>query len=119
MGFERVSRISEEFKREISNVISNEIRDPRIAKFTSVTSVDVTKDLRYAKVYISVLGDEKAREDTLAGLRSAAGFIRREMGRRIKLRYTPEVIFESDRSIEQGIYMSHLIEEANKGENSK
>ena len=92
MGFERVNRISEEYKREISDLISNEIRDPRIAQFTSVTHVDVTKDLRYAKVYISVLGDKKAREDTLTGLKSAAGFARREMGKRKNLRYNPEII---------------------------
>lgn len=120
MSFERVSRISEEYKREISNLIKNEIKDPRIAEFTSVTSVEVTRDLRYAKVFVSVLGNDKQKEDTLTGLKSAAGFIRREMGKRVKLRYTPEVLFELDRSIEHGIYISKLIDEANRtGEDDK
>lgn len=114
MSFERISRISEEFKREISSIIKSDIRDPRIAEFTSIISVDVTKDLRYAKVYISVLGDEKQKSDTLTGLKSASGFIRKEIGSRIKLRYTPEIIFELDKSIEHGIYISNLIKEANK-----
>lgn len=120
MAFERVSRISGEFKKEISDIIKNEIKDPRIAEFTSVMSVDVTRDLRYAKVYISVLGDEKKKNDTLTGLRNAAGFARKEIGKRIRLRYTPEIIFELDESIEKGIYISKLIEEANKtGEDKK
>ena len=120
MAFKRTSRISEEFKREIGNIIQNEIKDPRIAEVTSVISVDVTKDLKYAKVYISVLGDDKKRKDTLIGLKSAAGYIRKEIGHRIKLRITPEIIFESDNSIEHGIYISKLISEANKtGEEKK
>lgn len=120
MSFQRVSRISEEFKRELSDIIKNDIRDPRIAEFTSVMSVDVTKDLRYAKAYISIYGDEKQRNDTITGLRSAAGFIRKEIGRRIKLRYTPELIFELDKSIEHGIYISSLLKNANKaGEDTK
>jgi len=120
MSFERVNRISEEFKKELSNIINNEIKDPRIAEFTSVMAVDVTKDLRYAKAYISVLGDEKKKSDTIQGLKSAAGFIRKEIGKRIKLRYTPEIIFEIDKSIEQAMHISKLIDEANKsGEGTK
>lgn len=113
MSFPRVYRISEEYKREISDIIRNDIKDPRIAEFTSVMSVEVTRDLKYAKVYISVLGDEKKRAETLEGLRSAAGFVRREMGKRVKLRYTPEIVFEPDNSIEHGIYISKLIDEVN------
>lgn len=114
MAFARVNRISEEFKKEISHLIKNDIRDPRIAEFTSVMSVDITKDLKYAKVYISVLGNEKQKADTLIGLKSAAGFVRKELGREIKLRYTPEIIFELDSSIEHGIYIAKLIEDAKK-----
>lgn len=114
MSFPRVNRISEEYKREISDIIRNDIKDPRIAEFTSVMSVEVTRDLRYAKVYISVLGDEKKREETLEGLKSAAGFVRREISKRVKLRYTPEIVFESDNSIEHGIYISKLIDEVNR-----
>lgn len=119
MAYERISRISEEFKREVSDIIQNDIKDPRIAQFTSVMAVDVTKDLRYAKVYISVLGDDKQKNDTITGLKSAAGFIRKEIGRRIQLRYTPEVIFELDKSIEHGLHISKLIEEANKAGEGK
>lgn len=120
MAFERINRISEEFKREISDIIKNDINDPRIAEFTSVMSAEVTKDQRYAKVYISVLGDEKQQTDTMIGLRSAAGYIRKEVGKRIKLRLTPQVIFELDKSIEHGIYISKLIDDAIKsGERPK
>lgn len=120
MSFQRISRISEEFKREISDIIINDLKDPRIAEFTSIVSVDVTKDLRYAKVYVSILGDEKKRNDTIAGLKSAAGYIRKEIGSRVKLRYTPEMLFELDKSIEHGVYISNLIRQANKaGEETK
>jgi ribosome-binding factor A len=119
MAFERISRISEEFKREISEIIKNDIKDPRIADFTSIMSVEVTRDLRYAKVYVSVFGDETAKNDTLAGLRNAAGYIRKEIGKRIKLRYTPEIIFDLDTSIERGIYISKLIDEVKKAEDKK
>lgn len=120
MSFERVSRIAEEFKRELSHIIKNDIRDPRIAEFTSILSVDITKDLRYAKVYISVLGDEKQSSDTISGLKSAAGFIRKEIGRRIKLKYTPEILFELDKSIERGIYITNLIKKTNQsGEDTR
>jgi ribosome-binding factor A len=114
MSFPRVNRISEEYKREISDLIKNDINDPRIAEFTSITSVNVSPDLKYAKVYFSVLGDDKAKEDTMAGLKSAAGFVRKEMSKRVKLRYTPEIIFELDTSIEHGIYISKLIEDTKK-----
>lgn len=119
MSFPRVNRISEEYKREISDIINHEIKDPRIADFTSVTNVEVTKDLRYAKVYISVLGDDEKKEQTMQGLKSAAGYVRKEIAQRVKLRYTPEIIFELDTSIEHGIYISKLIDEANKAGEKK
>jgi len=120
MAFPRVNRVSEEFKKEISDIIKNEIKDPRIAQFTSIMSVDVTKDYRYAKVYVSVMGDDKEKSDTMAGLKSAAGFVRKEVGSRVKLRYTPEILFELDNSIEHGIYISNLLKLANRsGENKK
>ena len=105
---DRTDRISEEIKREISIIIQNELKDPRLAKMISVTSVDVTRDLRYAKVYVSVLGNEDEKRDSCSGLKSAAGYIRREIGRRIQLRYTPEIIFELDDSIERGVYINKL-----------
>jgi len=109
-GFmDKTDRISEEIKREISFIIQNELKDPRLGKMISVTAVDVTRDLRYAKVYVSVLGDENDKKDAASGLKSASGFIRREIGRRIQLRYTPEIIFELDDSIERGVYINKLI----------
>jgi len=108
---DRTDRISEEVKREVSAMIQNELKDPRLPKMISVTAAEVTRDLRYAKVYISVLGNEDEKRDAIRGLKSAAGFIRREIGRRIQLRYTPEMIFELDDSIERGVYISKLINE--------
>lgn len=111
---DRTLRISEQVKRELGDIISNEIKDPRLPQFTSITSVHVTRDLRYATVHVSVLGGEEERENALLALKSAAKYIRREVGQRIKLRYTPEFIFEIDRSIEKGIYMSSLIDKTIK-----
>ena len=110
-------RINEEVMHELSNIIRGEIKDPRIAPMTSVVAVEVAPDLKTAKAYISVLGDEKAQEDTIAGLRSAEGYIRRELARTINLRNTPEVKFIMDQSIAYGVRMSKLIDEVNHGEN--
>jgi len=87
------------------------LKDPRLSKLISITEVNVTKDLRYAKVYVSVMGSEEEKANSLEGLKSAAGFIRREIGRRVQLRYTPEIHFELDNSIERGAYITKLINE--------
>ncbi|SEF45792.1 ribosome-binding factor A [Caloramator fervidus] len=116
MAVERISRLSEEIKRIIGDLIQNELKDPRIPMLTSITEVEVTKDLRYAKVYVSVFGTEEEKEKCLEGLRSAAGFIRREVGKRIKARYTPEILFELDRSIEYGIHISKVLQEMKKND---
>lgn len=108
MASNRINRISEEVRRELSAIV-RELKDPRIPLMLSVVSVEVTNDLRYAKAYISVLGDEKAKTDALAALKSAAGYIRREIGQRIDLRYTPEFVFKLDESIEHGAYINKLI----------
>jgi ribosome-binding factor A len=100
--------------RELSNIIRGEIKDPRINPMTSVVAVEVAPDLKTAKAYISVLGDKKSQDDTLAGLKSAEGFIRRELARRINLRNTPEIRFIIDQSIEYGIEMSKKIDEVTK-----
>ncbi len=113
---DRIVRISEEIKREISAIIQSELKDPRLSRLISVTSVNVTKDLRYAKVYVSIMGNDEEKKNALEGLKSAAGFIRREVGHRIQLRYTPEVQFELDNSIEHGAYISKLINDAVKHE---
>lgn len=106
MSKKRNSRLSGEMKKVIADIIRKDVKDPRISDLTSVTDVNVTDDLKFAKVYISVYGDI---EQTLEALQSAKGFIRREVGRNIKMRITPELIFVKDDSIEKGIYMSSLI----------
>jgi ribosome-binding factor A len=108
---DRTDRISEEIKKEVSDIIQNHIKDPRLPEFVSITGVNVTKDLRYAKVYVSVYGDNEKKNDALAALKHAAGFIRREIGQRITLRFTPEFSFKLDDSIEHGMYLSKLIDE--------
>ena len=108
------TRINGEVKRELSRIISREIKDPRIAPMTSVVDAVVTSDLKQCKAYISVLGDQKAKEDTLNGLRSAVGYIRRELAHSINLRNTPEITFILDDSIEYGVEMSKKIDELNK-----
>ena len=111
---DRTIRISEEMKKEISSIIRTELKDPRLPQMISVVSADVTKDLRYAKVYISILGSVEDKKNALHGLKSAAGFIRREVGHRMQLRYTPELIFELDESMEHGAYISKLITDTMK-----
>lgn len=106
----RGDRINEEIRKEISDIIRNDVRDPRLnVVMVSITKVDVTKDLRYAKVFVSVFGNEEAKSQTLGALKSSAGFIRREIGHRVNLRYTPELIFEIDNSIEQGMHIEGLL----------
>ncbi|MBR1599592.1 MAG: 30S ribosome-binding factor RbfA [Lachnospiraceae bacterium] len=105
------TRINGEVQKELSKIITYEIKDPRIAPMTSVTSVDVTPDLKECKVYISVLGDDKAKQDTIAGLKSATGYIRRQLASGINLRNTPELTFYLDESIEYAINMSKKIDD--------
>ena len=108
------TRINGEVMRELSNIIRGEIKDPRINPMTSVVSVEVSPDLKQCKAYISVLGDEESQKSTLEGLRSAEGYIRRELAHTINLRNTPEIIFIIDQSIEYGVNMSRFIDEVNK-----
>ena len=108
------TRINEEVHRELSNIIRGEIKDPRIHPMTSVVAVEVAPDLKTCKAYISVLGDEEAQKNTLAGLRSAEGYIRRTLAKNINLRNTPEIRFVLDQSIEYGVKMSKMIDEVTK-----
>ena len=108
------TRINGEVRRELSAIIQNEIKDPRIHPMTSVVEVEVAPDLKSAKAYISVLGDEQAQRDTLEGLRSAEGYIRRALARTVNLRNTPEIRFIMDQSIEYGVHMSKLIDDVNR-----
>ncbi len=107
------TRINEEVMRELSNIIRLEVKDPRISPVTSVVSVEVAPDLKTCKAYISVLGDDEAVAKTIEGLKSSAGFIRRELAHRINLRNTPEISFVSDQSIAYAAKMSKLIDEVN------
>lgn len=104
----RIDKINTEVMRELANVI-RELKDSRIPLMTSVVAVHVTNDLRYAKAYISVMGDDKTKQRAMEGLKSASGFIRREIGKRVNLRYTPEFVFESDDSIEHGSHIDKLL----------
>ena len=112
----RTGRISEEIKKEISDIIRNNIKDPRVPELLSVISVNVSKDLRYAKVYVSVFGNDEEKKNAIEGLKSAVGYIRREIGHRMEIRYTPEIQFEIDDSIERGVYITKLIDETVKNE---
>lgn len=109
-------RINSEVLRELSNIIRKDIKDPRINPMTSVVSVDVAPDLKTCKAYISVLGDEQSQKDTLAGLISAEGYIRRQLARTVNLRNTPEIKFVIDQSIEYGVKMSKLIDDVTKAD---
>ncbi len=108
MSFKRTDRISEEVKKELSSVI-RDLKDPRIPMMTSVVKVDVTNDLRYAKAYISIMGTDEQKKDAIKGLTAAAGFIRREIGSRIKLRCVPEFSFVIDTTIEYGAHINQLL----------
>lgn len=108
------TRINMEVQRELSEIIRGGIKDPRIHPMTTVVAVEVTPDLKYCKAYISVLGSEEAGKETIKGLKSAEGFVRRQLASRINLRNTPEITFVLDQSIEYGVNMTHLINEVTK-----
>ncbi len=108
------TRINGEVQKVLAGIIRGEIKDPRIHPMTSVVAVEVAPDLKTCKVYVSVLGDEKAREDTLKGLKSAEGYIRRQLAHELNLRNTPEITFIMDQSIAYGVSMSKLIDEVTR-----
>lgn len=108
------TRINGEVQKELSILISREIKDPRIHPMTSVVHVEVAPDLKTAKVYISVMGDDLSKKSTLQGLKSAASFMRGQLAKSLNLRNTPELTFVIDNSIEYGVHMSKLIDEVNK-----
>lgn len=116
MSENRVRRVAEQIKKDISRIISSEIKDPRVAGLTSVTEVQLSRDLRYASVYVSIFGSEEEKEETLQTLIRAAGFIRSEVGKLIRLRYTPEINFYLDNSIEYGAHIDSVIRSLKKEE---
>lgn len=106
----RVSRVSSLIKREVSHLLCHEIKDERVgAGMVSVTEVNVSGDLQHAKIFVSIYGTEEARIETMAGLQSSARFVRRELGHRLSLRRTPDILFFEDRSLERGHEMVHLL----------
>lgn len=109
----RPNRVAEEIKRELVEIIRTEIKDPRVAGLVSVTGVEVSGDLSYAKIFISKYGSAKAREEALKGLEKASGFIRSELSKRLKLRYMPELIFALDDSLDYGAKIETILNTIN------
>ncbi|MBO3444761.1 30S ribosome-binding factor RbfA [Clostridium sp. CCUG 7971] len=111
-SYNRTRRIAEEIRKVVSTMLISGIKDPRITSMVSVTDVEVTNDLSYAYVYVSILGGDE--ESSLVGLKSAVNYIRREVSKNVKLRHTPQIIFKVDDSIKKGMYMSDLIRKVNE-----
>lgn len=110
MAYDRTNRIGEEIRKELDRIIREDLRDPRIEGTYSVTHVEVTRDLRYAKVRVSVLETEK-RDPLIKALKSAAGYMRRELGQALSLRYTPELLIELDTNMEYGAHIASLLKQ--------
>lgn len=116
----RVSRVASLIQQEVSQMVLHEIKDDRVgAGMVSVTDVDVSGDLQHAKIYVSIYGTDEARAETMAGLKSATGYVRRELGRRVRLRRTPEVVFIEDRGLERGDRMLALLNQLSQERQSK
>lgn len=115
MGSLRHSRVAEEIKKEVSLIIPQEVKDPRVG-FVTVTGVEVTNDLRYAKVFVSVLGGDEDEKRSLSALNKAKGLVRSELGKRIRLRFAPEITFVVDKSLDQGARISQLLSQVVKEE---
>ena len=110
LQYKRADRLGDLMQREISDILHRQIRDPRIG-FCTIIRVDVSDDLRHATIRVSIMGSESQKKSTLAGLKSASGFIRREIGSRITLRHTPEIVFKLDNSVEHSFRIAQLLEE--------
>ena len=111
MAFDRIDRISEEVRREIDRIIRDELNDPRIGGTYSIVRAEVTRDLKYCKVRVSIL-EEDRRKDMMAALKSAAGYIRRELGRNVELRNVPELQFELDTNIEYAARINQILKDS-------
>jgi ribosome-binding factor A len=110
--FPRSRRIADQIQRELADLIRLELKDPRVPELVTITGVEVSPDQSHAKVFFTVLGDERKIDDASAGLRSAGGFLRTQLGHRMKLRVVPQLDFKYDTSVERGVRLSHLIDEA-------
>lgn len=116
MNHQRIDRVNEEVKRHVDAILREELHDPRVKGTFSVTRAEVTRDLRYAKIYVSVLRDED-RSDMMDALKKAAGFVRKSLGRRMIIRYAPEILFEEDNNIAYGIHIADVLKKVRAEEN--
>ncbi|MGM0369547.1 MAG: 30S ribosome-binding factor RbfA [Bacillota bacterium] len=114
MGNHRPQKVAQLIREEVSQLLRREVKDPRIGNFVSVTDVEVSEDLRHAKIFVSTINDEQ--EELMEGLEATRGFIRKKIGDRIRLYHTPEVIFRYDDSIERGSRIFEIIEDLNEDE---
>ena len=110
MSYQRIDRISEQVRREVDRIIREQLSDPRVQGTFSVTRAEVTRDLRYAKIYVSIL-EEENRAPMMQALKKAAGFVRHELGRSMIIRYAPEILFELDNNIEYGIHIASVLKQ--------
>lgn len=107
----RLARINDEILKELSQILRTEVKDPRIGAMTTIIRVDTTQDLKYARIYVSVLGNEDEKKSVMQGLKNASGFIRGLIAKRVNLRFTPELQFKLDESTEYAVHMNQLINE--------
>lgn len=115
----RSGRINEEMKKELAALVMTDIRDPRLTAMVSITDVEVTKDLSYAKVYVSIFGTEKEKADSLEAIKNASSFLRREIGRKMNLRHTPELVIMLDTTIDRGMHIDDLIRRISNDKDDK
>lgn len=117
MSYQRIDRISEQVRREVDRIIREDLSDPRIQGTYSVTRADVTRDLRYAKIYVSIL-EEENRKSMMDALKKAAGFVRHQLGEQMIIRYAPEILFELDNNIEYGIHIASVLKQVQAEEDA-
>ena len=117
MSYQRIDRISEQVRREVDRIIREELSDPRIQGTYSITRAEVTRDLSYAKIYVSIL-EEANREPMMAALKNAAGFVRHELRKGMIIRYAPEILFELDHNIEYGVHIASVLKQVHAEEDT-
>ena len=115
--YRRTDRLGDQIRVEVADIIARKLKDPRVG-FVTVMSVEVSADLRHAKVYVSILGDEKTQAEAMKGLNSATGFVRGEIGRRIKIKFTPDIVFRQDHSLEQAAHVLDILGHIKKEEDN-
>lgn len=113
--YRRIDRLGDQIREEIADIIARKLKDPRVG-FVTVTAVYVSEDLRHAKVFVSIYGDETTQAETMKGLNSAAGFVKGEIGRRIKIKFTPDIVFKQDTSLEKAAHVLDILGHIKKEE---